>query len=158
MKRTGLGWDIHKLAENRPLIIGGVEIPNSKGCVGHSDGDALTHAVIDSLLGASGLGDIGEHFPDTDDQYKDISSLVLLRVTNDMLREHDYEIIDIDANIILQSPKLSPYKDAIRDSIAKTLDLDIDQVNIKAKTAEHMLGEVGTGDAIIAQAIALIEK
>lgn len=158
MKKVGLGWDIHKLGENRALIIGGVEIPNKKGCIGHSDGDALVHAIIDSLLGAAGLGDIGEHFPDTDEQYKDISSLVLLRVTNDMLREKDFEIVNIDVNVILQSPKLSPYKEAIRDSIAKTLDLDLEQVNIKAKTAEHMLGEVGQGDAIIAQAIALIEK
>ena len=158
MKKVGLGWDIHKLAEGRALILGGVEIPNSKGCVGHSDGDALTHAVIDSLLGAAGLGDIGEHFPDTDDQYKDISSLVLLRVTNDMLREKDFEIVNVDVNVILQSPKLSPYKEAIRDNLAKTLDLDLDQVNVKAKTAEHMLGEVGQGDAVIAQAVCMIEK
>lgn len=157
MNKAGLGWDIHKLTEGKPLILGGIQIENSKGCEGHSDGDALIHAIIDAILGAAGLGDIGEHFPDTDPQYKGISSMVLLRAVNEMIQEDGFRILNIDANVILQSPKLSPYKEAIRDNIASALGLELNQVNIKAKTAEHMLGELGSGDAVVAQAIAYIE-
>lgn len=158
MNRVGIGWDIHRLAENRDLVIGGVTVENTKGCVGHSDGDALIHAIIDAMLGAAGLGDIGTQFPDTDDQYKDISSRVLLRVAHDLIREKDYEIVNIDANVILQSPKLMPYIPQIKESLSEALDLEEEYIGIKAKTAEHMLGELGNSDAIAAQAVVLLEE
>lgn len=158
MKRIGTGWDIHKLVKDRPLILGGIEIPSEKGCLGHSDGDALIHAVIDALLGAAALGDIGTFFPDSDPEYKDISSHVLLRMTNDMLREHDWEIENIDTTVILQSPKLALYKEAMKQCIADALDIDVSCVSVKAKTAEMMLGELGSSDAVVAQAAVLIEK
>ncbi len=157
-KRVGTGWDVHKLVENRPLILGGIEIENDKGCLGHSDGDAVIHSIIDALLGAAGLEDIGTQFPDSDSQYEDISSVVLLRMTNDMLREKDYQIVNVDCTIVLQTPKLSEYKLEMRKAIAEALDMRVEDVNVKAKTAEHMLGELGTGNAVMAQASVLIEK
>ena len=158
MKRIGTGWDIHKLVEGRSLVLGGVKIESEKGCLGHSDGDALIHAVIDSLLGAAALGDIGSHFPDTDAEYKGISSLVLLDKTAKLLAEKGYKIVNIDSTVILQSPKLFPYKEKMVQSIATCLGMDIDCISVKAKTAEHMLGELGTGDAVVCQAVAMIEK
>lgn len=158
MLRIGTGFDIHPLKEGRALILGGVEIPFEKGCDGHSDGDALIHAIIDSLLGAAGLDDIGTYFPDTDPQYKDIDSRVLLRLANDKLRENNFEIVNIDCTVILQQPKLGPYKELMKEELADCLDLDVSQIGVKAKTAEGMLGSLGTCDAVAAQASALIEK
>lgn len=158
MRRIGTGWDIHKLVEDRILVVGGVEIPSEKGCLGHSDGDALCHAVIDAMLGACGLEDIGTQFPDTDPEYEGISSRVLMRLVHDMLRERDYELVNIDTTVILQNPKLKPYIPAIKESLSEALDLDEEFIGVKAKTAEGMLGELGTGDAIVAQAAVLIES
>ena len=157
-RKIGTGWDIHKLEEGRALVLGGVEIPSEKGCLGHSDGDAVMHAIIDALLGAAGLEDIGTCFPDTDPQYKDISSSVLMRMANDLIREDDWQIVNVDCTVILQNPKLVEYKHLMRQKIAEALDMRIQDVNVKAKTAEHMLGELGTGDAVAVQAIAMIEK
>ena len=156
--RIGTGWDIHPLVEGRDLVLGGVYIENDRGCLGHSDGDALIHAVIDAMLGAAGLGDIGDMFPDTDETFRGISSVVLLRLANDKLRENDFDIVNVDCTVILQSPKLGHYKDRMREAIAEALDLDVDKVNVKAKTAEHMMGELGSSDAVMAQAAVLIEE
>jgi len=156
--RVGTGWDIHPLVEGRVLILGGVEIENSKGCAGHSDGDALLHAIIDAMLGAAGLEDIGTQFPDTDPEYKDISSLTLLRVAHDLVRENGFNVVNVDSTIILQSPKLAPYKNEMCIKIANALDLDEDCVSVKAKTAEHMLCELGRSDAVVAQAAVLLEE
>lgn len=156
--RVGTGWDIHPLVEGRDLVLGGVYIENNKGCAGHSDGDALIHAVIDAMLGAAGLGDIGDMFPDTDETYRGISSVVLLRIANDRLRENDFEIVNVDCTVILQSPKLGAYKDRMCETIAEALDLDLNMVNVKAKTAEHMLGELGSSNAVMAQAAVLLEE
>lgn len=158
MLRVGTGFDIHRLEEGRTLVIGGVEVPYEKGCVGHSDGDALLHSISDALLGAAGLSDIGTLFPDTDETYKDIDSRVLLRVVNDKLREQDFEIVNIDCTVILQEPKLEEFKDLMKKEIADCLDIDPSQVGVKAKTAEKMLGELGSCDAVAAQACVLIEK
>ena len=156
MKRVGCGWDLHKLVPGRTLVVGGIEIPNSKGSLGHSDGDALIHAITDSILGAAGLEDIGTQFPDTDEKYRGISSRVLLRMAHDMVRERGFEIENIDTTVILQNPKLSPYMTAIKESLSECLDLDEDCIGVKAKTAENMLGELGSGDAISAIAVALL--
>jgi len=156
--RIGTGWDIHPLVEGRDLVLGGVYIENDRGCLGHSDGDALIHAVIDAMLGAAGLGDIGDMFPDTDEMFRGISSVVLLRLANDKLRENDFDIVNVDCTVILQSPKLGHYKDRMRETIAEALDLDVNSVNVKAKTAEHMMGELGSSDAVMAQAVVLIEE
>lgn len=155
---VGSGFDIHALKEGRTLILGGVEIPNNKGCVGHSDGDALIHAVIDSLLGACGLDDIGTFFPDTDPEYKDIDSVILLEKTGRILKEHNAQILNIDSTVILQSPKLSSFKMEMRQCIAKALGLDVQCVNVKAKTAERMLGELGSADAVCAFCNCLLER
>lgn len=156
--RVGTGWDIHPLVEGRDLILGGVTIENSKGCAGHSDGDALLHAIIDAMLGAAGLEDIGTQFPDTDETYRDISSLTLLRVAHDLVRENGYNVVNVDSTIILQSPRLAPYKNEMCIRIAQALDLDGDCVSVKAKTAEHMLCELGGSDAVVAQAAVLLEE
>ena len=156
--RVGTGWDIHPLVEGRDLILGGVTIENSKGCAGHSDGDALLHAIIDAMLGAAGLEDIGTQFPDTDETYRDISSLTLLRVAHDLVRENGYNVVNVDSTIILQSPRLAPYKNEMCIRIAQALDLDEDCVSVKAKTAEHMLCELGRSDAVVAQAAVLLEE
>lgn len=156
MSRVGYGWDIHKLVIGRDLVLGGVKIPNNKGCLGHSDGDALTHAIIDAMLGAAGLSDIGTQFPDTDEQYKDICSMILLRKTCDMLCKKGLRIINIDATVILQTPKLGPDIKAIKESLSSVLGIPADSIGIKAKTAEHMLGELGSGDAVCAMAIVLL--
>ncbi len=153
--RIGQGYDVHKLTEGRKLIIGGVDIPYEKGLLGHSDADVLLHAVMDALLGAAALGDIGKHFPDTDERYKGADSLKLLSAVGDLLSEKLYFIMNIDATIIAQAPKMKPYIDEMRKNIAKTLDLDIDQVNVKATTEEH-LGFTGRGEGISASAVCLL--
>jgi 2-C-methyl-D-erythritol 2,4-cyclodiphosphate synthase len=153
--RIGEGWDIHALVEGRKLILGGVEIPHSKGLLGHSDADALLHAITDALLGAAAMGDIGTHFPDTDVRFKGADSAVLLAEAARRVREKGYEIGNVDSTVIAQAPKLAPYIAAMRTRIAQVLEVEIDQVNVKAKTAEKM-GPVGDGLAMEARAIALL--
>ncbi len=155
--RIGEGWDIHALVEGRKLILGGVEVAFAKGLLGHSDADALLHAITDALLGAAALGDIGTHFPDTDPQFKGADSSVLLTGAARLIRAQGYEISNVDCTVIAQAPKLSPYKLAMRERIAAVLGLGTDQVNVKAKTAEKM-GPVGEGAAIEARASVLIFK
>ena len=150
--RVGMGYDVHKLVEDRKLIIGGVDIPYEKGLLGHSDADVLLHAIMDALLGAAALGDIGKHFPDTDERYKGASSVKLLEVVGKMLDENNYIIENIDATIIAQKPKMRPYIDTMRKNIADTLGIDINQVNVKA-TTEEGLGFTGSGEGISSQAI-----
>src|SRR5690554_809686 len=140
--RIGFGYDVHKLVEGRKLIIGGVEIAHEKGLLGHSDADVLIHAIMDSILGALALGDIGKHFPDTDQKYKDISSIILLENVYNIMREHGYRIGNIDSTIAAQSPKLAPYIEEMRAVISKVLNTDIENINIKATTTEE-LGFVG---------------
>ena len=154
--RVGLGYDVHRLESGRDLIIGGVKIEYEKGLLGHSDADVLTHAIMDALLGAACLGDIGLHFPDTAGEFKDISSIVLLERVRDLIKEAGYEIGNIDATIIAQAPKMRPYIDAMREKIADALCIDINQINIKATTEEH-LGFTGRGEGISSQAICLLK-
>ncbi|WP_422480282.1 2-C-methyl-D-erythritol 2,4-cyclodiphosphate synthase [Pleomorphochaeta sp. DL1XJH-081] len=153
--RVGSGWDLHRLVEKRPLMLGGVQIPHTRGEAGHSDGDVLIHAIIDALLGAVAIGDIGSHFPPSDDRWKDVSSLELLQMTLEKIK--GWKIVNIDTTVILENPKLRPYIDAIRDSLSQTCDIPIECISVKAKTAEGILGEVGQGEAIIAQAIVLLK-
>ena len=153
--RIGQGWDIHALVPNRPLIIGGVSILFDKGLDGHSDADVLLHAITDALFGAAGLGDIGRHFPDTDAAFKGADSRVLLRECARRVRAAGYEISNVDSTIIAQAPKMAPHIPAMVAAIAADLGVDAGQVNVKAKTAERM-GEVGRGEAMQAQAIALL--
>jgi 2-C-methyl-D-erythritol 2,4-cyclodiphosphate synthase len=153
--RIGEGWDVHALVEGRPLILGGVHIPHTHGLLGHSDADALLHAITDALLGAAALGDIGRHFPDTDVRFKGANSWDLLKETAARVRQAGYEIGNIDSTVIAQAPKLATYIDEMRKRIANALDVAMSQVNVKAKTAEKM-GPVGLGEAIEANAIALI--
>ena len=153
--RIGQGYDVHRLTEGRPLIIGGVTIPYEKGLLGHSDADVLVHAVMDALLGAAALGDIGAHFPDTDERYKGADSMKLLAEVRDMLSEKMYFIQNIDATIIAQAPKMRPYIDKMRENIANTLGIDLSQINIKATTEEH-LGFTGRGVGISASAVCLL--
>lgn len=155
--RIGLGYDVHKLVEGRKLILGGVEIPFEKGLLGHSDADVLVHAVMDALLGAAGLGDIGKHFPDNDNCYKDISSMKLLYQVLCLIKNENYSIINIDATIVAQKPKLASYIDTMRKNIAEVLNIEQSQVNVKA-TTEEGLGFTGEGLGIAANAICLIEK
>ncbi len=155
--RIGSGYDVHRLVEKRKLILGGVDIPYDKGLLGHSDADVLTHAVMDSLLGAAALGDIGNHFPDNDNNFKDISSLLLLKKVCLLLEDKGYTTINIDATIIAQKPKLAEYIYLMRVNIANTIGIPVDSVNIKA-TTEEGLGFTGSGDGIAAQAVCLIEK
>lgn len=150
--RAGLGYDVHKLSESRDLILGGVQIPYEKGLLGHSDADVLLHAIMDALLGAAALGDIGRHFPDTDPKYKGISSLLLLQYVRELLEEKNYQIINIDATIIAQQPKMSPYIPQMVKNVANVLGLEEDQVNIKA-TTEEGLGFTGNGEGISSQAV-----
>lgn len=155
--RIGMGYDVHKLVADRKLIMGGVDIPYEKGLLGHSDADVLVHAIMDALLGASALGDIGKHFPDTDPQYKGISSIELLKHVGRLLDENLYIIENIDATIIAQRPKMRPHIDQMRQNIADALKIDVDQVNVKA-TTEEGLGFTGSGEGISSQAICLLEK
>ncbi|MBQ0042495.1 MAG: 2-C-methyl-D-erythritol 2,4-cyclodiphosphate synthase [Lachnospiraceae bacterium] len=153
--RVGMGYDVHKLVEGRKLILGGVEIPFEKGLLGHSDADVLLHAIMDALLGAAALGDIGLHFPDNDDKYKGISSLELLEHVGKLLEKKNFLIENIDATIIAQRPKMRPYIDEMRKNIADTLLVDINQINVKA-TTEEGLGFTGNGEGISSQAICML--
>lgn len=153
--RIGMGYDVHRLVEGRELIIGGVNIPYEKGLLGHSDADVLIHAVMDALLGAAALGDIGKHFPDTDPQYEGISSVILLSKVGKLLNENLFFIENIDATIIAQKPKMRPYIDRMRQIMADSLNIDVSQVSVKA-TTEEGLGFTGSGEGISAQAIALL--
>lgn len=155
--RVGMGYDVHRLVEGRKLILGGVEIPYEKGLLGHSDADVLLHAIMDALLGAAALGDIGQHFPDTDPAYKGASSIELLKRVGELLEENCYYISNIDATVIAQRPKLAGYREQMRANIAEALHLELDQVNIKA-TTEEGLGFTGTGEGISSQAVCLIDK
>jgi len=155
--RVGIGYDVHRLTEDRKLILGGIEIPYEKGLLGHSDADALIHAIIDALLGAAAMGDIGRHYPDSDACYKGISSCILLKKTNEILQQHGYAIGNIDCVIAAQAPKLSPYIDKMREKLAKTLNINITQINIKATTTEG-LGFEGRGEGISAQAVVLLNN
>lgn len=155
--KIGHGYDVHQLAENRDLIIGGVNIPHKMGLLGHSDADILLHAISDSLLGALALGDIGKHFPDTDEDFHGADSLVLLRCVYEMIASKGYEIGNIDATIIAQAPKLAPYIPQMRLNIARALDTEIENVSIKATTEEH-LGFTGEEKGISAHAVCLIYK
>ena len=154
--RVGMGYDVHRLAEDRKMILGGVEIPYEKGLLGHSDADVLVHAIMDALLGAAALGDIGKHFPDTDPEYKGISSIRLLKHVGGLLDENRYMIENIDATILAQRPKLRPYIDEMRRNIASACNLDLDCVSIKA-TTEEGLGFTGRGEGIAAHAVCLLK-
>ena len=155
--RIGTGWDLHRLKEGRKLMLGGIDIPYHLGEEAHSDGDVLIHAVIDALFGAAALGDIGTHFPPSDPQYRDISSLVLLDKTVKLLTDAGYRIINLDTTIIIQEPKLKPYINEIREKLASSLALDIDRISIKAKTKEKM-DATGEGKAVESIASVLIEE
>ena len=155
--RIGQGYDVHRLVEGRKLIIGGVDIPYEKGLLGHSDADVLVHAVMDALLGAAALGDIGQHFPDSDERYKGISSIALLKEVGKILQENGYMIENIDSTVIAQRPKLLPYRPQMAENIASALGIEKEQVSVKA-TTEEGLGFTGTGEGISAQAIALLSS
>ena len=155
--RVGMGYDVHKLTEGRDLILGGVKISWEMGLLGHSDADVVVHAIMDALLGAAALRDIGRHFPDTDPQYKGISSILLLKKVGELLKEKGYQIVNIDATIIAQKPKLLPYIDTMIENVAQALEISADQVNIKA-TTEEGLGFTGTLQGISSQAICAIEN
>lgn len=155
--RIGQGYDVHKLVEGRSLILGGVTVPYEKGLLGHSDADVLVHAVMDALLGAAALGDIGQHFPDTDPAYKGISSIELLKRVGELLEEKGYVIENIDATVIAQRPKLAPYRPQMAANIAQALKLDVSRVSVKA-TTEEGLGFTGTGEGISSQAITLLTE
>lgn len=155
--RVGLGYDVHRLVEDRKLILGGVEIPFEKGLLGHSDADVLLHAIMDALLGAAALGDIGKHFPDTDDKFKGISSLLLLKEVYKIINEHGYTLGNIDATIIAQKPKMAPHIPTMRENIANILNTSIDNINIKA-TTEEGLGFTGSLEGISSNCICLLNK
>ena len=157
MARTGLGFDTHAFAAGRRLILGGIEVPHDQGLTGHSDADVLTHAVIDALLGAAALGDIGQHFPDTDPRFAGADSLGLLRTVVAELGERGWKIGNVDATVVLERPKLAPHRDAIRASLADVLGLPLDAVNLKATTGERM-GFVGRGEGAAALAVATIDR
>ena len=156
MYRIGNGYDVHRLIEGRKLILGGVDIPHGLGLDGHSDADVLCHALCDSLLGASGAGDLGKYFPDTDDKWKGVSSLVLLEKTGEIVTKRGYRIANIDTTIVAQQPKLAPYIEAMTRNIAETLKIDRDQVNVKASTTER-LGFAGREEGIAAYAVVLLQ-
>ena len=155
--RIGHGYDVHRLVKERSLILGGVDIPHDKGLLGHSDADVLVHAIMDSIIGALGLGDIGKHFPDTDIEYKGISSILLLERVAQLMRSEGYHIVNIDATVIAQRPKLASYIEKMRENIAGVLGCEVCQVNVKA-TTEEKLGFTGNEEGISAHSVALIEK
>ena len=155
--RVGEGWDVHALVPGRQLILGGVEIPHTSGLLGHSDADVLLHAITDAVLGAAGLGDIGRHFPDTDAQFKGANSSVLLQEAMRRVRAQGWDLVNVDSTIVAQAPKLAPHMAAINAGVAQALGVALDQVNVKAKTAEK-LGPVGMGQSIEARAVALLHK
>lgn len=157
MIRIGHGYDLHRLEDGLPLILGGVTIPHTRGCVAHSDGDVLSHAITDALLGSAALGNIGQHFPDTDPKYKGADSLDLLHEANHMLRDAGYTINNIDATVIAQKPKLNPHIDGIRAKLAGALELDLSRISVKAKTNETV-GPEGREEAISVHAVVLVES
>ena len=157
MTRFGMGYDVHRLVPGRALIIGGVVIPYDKGLLGHSDADVLLHAVTDALLGAAALGDIGRHFPDTDERFKGADSQKLLAQAAEMAREKGYTVGNVDATVVAEAPKLAPYLAEMRDNISRILGVDLDQVNVKATTEEH-LGFTGQGEGMSAYAVCGLEK
>jgi 2-C-methyl-D-erythritol 2,4-cyclodiphosphate synthase len=152
MTRTGIGYDSHRLADGRRLVIGGVEIPHERGLDGHSDADVLAHAVIDALLGAACLGDIGEHFPDTDERWRDADSIELLEAAVGMVRSEGLDVVNIDCTVIMQEPKLAPHRQAIRARVAEAVGLELGRVNVKASTGEG-IGFVGRGEGVAALAV-----
>ena len=156
MIRIGHGYDVHRLVEGRDLILGGVNIPYEKGLLGHSDADVLVHAIMDSLLGAAGLGDIGKHFPDTDEKYRGASSIHLLTLVADMIKERGFTVSNVDATLVLQRPKVAPYIDKMVSNVAFALSLPSDRVNIKATTEEH-LGFTGKEEGAAAHAVSILE-
>lgn len=155
--RMGHGYDVHRFAEGRALMLGGVNIPNAKGLLGHSDADVLLHAIMDALLGAAAMGDIGRHFPDSAAEYKGISSLLLLKRVGELLSEGGYSVVNIDATVVLQAPKIAAYISGMIANIATTLGIDPQRVNVKATTEEH-LGFTGSGEGAAAHAVAMISK
>jgi 2-C-methyl-D-erythritol 2,4-cyclodiphosphate synthase len=155
--RTGLGYDVHRFVEGRRLILGGVEIPHDRGLAGHSDADVLTHAIMDALLGAAGRGDIGAHFPDTDPAFRDADSIELLRQVVVMVTGEPWTIVNVDATILLEAPRVASHRDAIRERLAGALNVSLDQVNVKATTGEG-LGFVGRGEGAAALAMATLER
>ena len=155
--RIGMGYDVHRLTEGRKLIMGGVEIPYEKGLLGHSDADVLLHAVMDALLGAAALGDIGRHFPDQDPVYEGADSMVLLRRVREIIEKAGYRTGNVDATIIAQRPKMAPYRETMRQNIAEALGVEVDRISVKA-TTEERLGFTGSGEGIAAQAVALLEE
>lgn len=154
--RIGSGYDVHQLTEGRDLIMGGVKIEYEKGLLGHSDADVLIHAIMDAIIGAMGLGDIGLHFPDTSNEYKGISSIILLEKVRDLMKDNGYKLVNLDATIIAQAPKMRPHIDQMRENIANALQVDITCINVKATTEEH-LGFTGRGEGIAAEAVCLID-
>lgn len=156
MTLVGIGYDSHRLAQGRRLVIGGIEIPYERGLDGHSDSDVLTHSVIDALLGAAGLGDIGEHFPDTDERWRDADSIALLEEVVAMVGAAGLRLVNVDCTVIMEAPKLSPHRQEIRERLASTLGLDVARVNVKASTGERM-GFVGRGEGVAALAVAGLE-
>ncbi|WP_176891701.1 MULTISPECIES: 2-C-methyl-D-erythritol 2,4-cyclodiphosphate synthase [Fusobacterium] len=157
MIRIGNGYDVHVLIEGRKLVLGGIEIPHTKGVLGHSDGDVLVHAVMDAMLGALALGDIGQHFPDTDMKYENIDSTILLKRVKELVAERGYKIINLDSIIVLQKPKVKPYIEAMRKRIAEVLEIDVEQVSIKA-TTEEKLGFTGDESGVKSYCVVLLEK
>ena len=155
--RIGHGYDVHRFAEGRALMLGGVNIPNAKGLLGHSDADVLLHAIMDALLGAAAMGDIGRHFPDSAAEYKGISSFLLLKRVGELLSEGGYSVVNIDATVVLQAPKIAAYISGMIANIATTLGIDPQRVNVKATTEEH-LGFTGSGEGAAAHAVAMISK
>ena len=154
--RIGIGYDVHRLVEGRKLVLGGITIPFEKGLLGHSDADVLIHAVCDALLGAAGLGDIGLHFPDTDPKLKDISSMIILSETFNLLKDKGFTVINLDSTIMAEEPKITPFRETIQKNIARTIEIETECVNVKATTLET-LGMIGKGEGIAALCIALIE-
>ena len=157
MIRIGHGYDVHRLTEGRPLILGGVDIPHETGLLGHSDADVLVHAIMDSMLGALALGDIGKHFPDTDENYRGADSIELLRKVTKIIEKHSYAVSNIDSTILAQAPKLAPYIDEMRENIASAIGIEVDRVSIKA-TTEEKLGFTGEKKGIAAHAVCLLTK
>lgn len=157
MLRIGNGYDVHKLVEGRKLILGGVEIPHTKGVLGHSDGDVLIHAIMDAMLGTLALGDIGQHFPDTDMKYENIDSTILLRRVKELIQEKGYKVVNLDSIIVLQKPKVKPYIEAMRKRVAEVLEIDVEQVSVKA-TTEEKLGFTGDESGVKSYCVVLLEK
>jgi 2-C-methyl-D-erythritol 2,4-cyclodiphosphate synthase len=155
--RIGFGYDSHRLVEGRRLILGGVDIPSEKGLLGHSDADALLHAICDAVIGAVGAGDIGRHFPDTDPRYKDISSLLLLKLVGELAKDRGYLVNNVDTTVIIEKPRLAPFVGSMTENIARALDIPAERINIKAKTDEGM-GFIGRGEGVAAYAVASVEE